>query len=355
VRFRSRSPEQHLDRVPTLGRRAFVAGAVAALAGCGGASSLAFIGGRKVDAGSIDADPLAVLPSDVVMLTYLDLQAAFRSSVGGDFNSLISSFVPLGPESNFSAARDTTRFFGGLYAMQGIDFCGVIQGRFDVASIARAADARAAAGGTSPLVKSRYADCDVYTLGNLGFSLLTPQTMLSGNETGIRRALDRLRKPRITRNIPAWMLDTVATPGAHLAIAGDFGADTVTASDSTGRVVARPPAGAAAAAALPALESASRGFSFLDGVRVIRAFGQFAPPGVNVVGSITYDSDGRAEAGSAALAHVGDLNPIMNLLMSVGLGASIRNPQVARTGRDVAFIEPIEDGLLRAAFSYIRR
>lgn len=319
-------------------------GASASLAlGACGSSQLVLASARRIDNATIDADPLAVMPADVVMLTYIDLQAAYRTSLAGDVASVVQSFVPLGADANFSPARDTTRFFGGLYAMQGLDYCAVIQGRFDTASMVRAADARAA---SRAMVKTRYADADIYTVGNAGFVALTSGTLLAGNETGMRRALDRLRKTRIKRNIPQWMLSLLDDPSAQIAIAGDFGVEGVAPPDANGQAMTRPDA--AAAAALPALESAARTFPFLDGLRAIRSVGSFAPPGLNLVGAITYDTEGRADAGSAALAHVADFNPFMNLLVSFGLGASITNPQVARSGRDVAFVEPLDEHLVRS-------
>jgi hypothetical protein len=351
VRSRTRAPAQHPRTASTLGRRAFLgASAALALGGCG-SSELVLASARRIDNATIDADPLAVMPADVVMLTYIDLQAAYRTSLGGDVALVVQSFVPLGADANFSPARDTTRFFGGLYAMQGLDYCAVIQGRFDTASIARAADARVASRASRAMIKTRYADCDLYTVGNTGFVALTQGTLLAGNETGLRRALDRLRRTRLKRDIPGWMLALLDNPAAQIAIAGDFGVDGVQPPDATGQSSTRPDA--AAAAALPALESAARTFPVLDGLRAIRSIGSFAPPGLNLVGAMTYDSEGKADAGSAALSHVADFNPFMNLLVSIGLGASITNPQVARSGRDVAFIEPLDERVVRSLLAML--
>ena len=331
-------------------RRAFVS-ALALAVGCGGAP--VFVGGRKTDPRAIDADPLAVLPAGIVLLTYLDLQAAFRSSIGGDIATLVQTFVPLGADSNFSPSRDTTRFYGGLYGMQGIDYCAVMQGRFDVGSMARAADARAAAGGTTPLVKTRYADSDIYTIENSGFALLTQSTLLCGSETGMRRALDRLRRTTIERAVPRWMTDLTTSPQANIAIAGDFGASTLAAPNGYGRAIVGLEDGPAAAT--PALDMAAARFPFLSGLRVLRAQGAFVPSGMSLVGALTYDTDARAQAGASALARVGDQNPLINLLMSIGLGATIQNPDVAQRGRDVAFVEPVDQALLRAMLGYVMR
>lgn len=325
----------------TFTRRAAIAGSIALAAGCS-SNALVPWGGRKIDASVIDQDPIVVLPADAVMLAYIDLQAAFRSSVSADIANLVTTFIPLGADSNFVPTRDAARIYGGVYAMQGLDFAAVMQGNFDQASIARSADGRAAAG---QLVKTRYADCDVYTISNVGFSLLSPQTMLMGNETGIRRSLDRLRRRTIKRAIPGWMFSEVGIPGTAFGLVGDFGAETVFDTDGDGRFTRRP--NAAAAAGMPALELAGGSFPFLRGVKLLRARGTFSPPGANVVGALTYETDDRANAAVGELANVGNVSPGMSMLLSIGVGASIANPTVARAGRDVAFVEPIDERLLR--------
>ena len=203
----------------------------AASGGCGGANdSLALVGGEQVDAATIDRDPLALLPSGIVMLGYLDATAMFRSGVGGEVEQIVNGLLPIGQESNFVPSRDVTRVYGGLYAMQGADFCAVVQGNFDAAAIRRSADARAVTVLGAPLVKSRYAGNEMYTAGNLGFVVLTPHTVITGNETGIRRALDRLRLGKLESRVPAWMIKVAETKNTTFALAGDLTGQPAVAS-----------------------------------------------------------------------------------------------------------------------------
>lgn len=344
---------RRLARTPfdkVFSRRAAILGSLALTAGCS-STGLVPWGGRKVDASAIDLDPIIVLPADAIFLAYLDLQAAFRSSVGADVGSLVTTFVPLGPDSNFVPTRDAARIYGGVYAMQGLDFAGVMQGNFDLASIARSADARVAAGGASPMVKTRYADADIYTISNVGFCALSPQVMLLGNETGMRRSLDRLRKRVVTRSIPSWMFSEVGLPGTSFGLVGDFGADAVYDTDGDGRFARRP--NAAGAAGTPALDLASGSFPFLQGVKLLRARGTFSAPGANIVGTVTYETEDRANVAAGQLANIGNVSPGMSLLLSIGVGASIANPTVARAGRDVAFVEPVDERLLRAVLQQL--
>ncbi|MDI1430311.1 hypothetical protein [Polyangium sorediatum] len=291
--------------------------------GCrGGEQNVVLVGGRQVDPAVIDRDPVALLPSSPVMLGYLDAAAMFQSSLGPDVGSIITAVLPLGPESNFVPSRDVTRVYGGIYAMQGADFCAVIQGNFDVASIHRAAEARTKVSSGLPLVRSRYADMDLYTAGNVGFVLLTPHTALTGNETGMRRALDRLRTSEIKRAVPPWMIELLNTPNAALALAGDIsGQGTV--------------------------EAATQKMPFLTGLQKVRALGNFQPPGMNFAGSLTYADAGSAAAGTTNLGDLQKLTGFMGLLSSLGLMGPVPQMQVAQRENDVAFTMPVDTSFAR--------
>lgn len=291
--------------------------------GCGGGKeNLVLVGGRQVDPAVIDRDPVALLPSNPVMLGYLDAAAMFQSSLGPDVSSIITAVLPLGPESNFVASRDVTRIYSGVYAMQGADFCAVVQGNFDVASIHRAAEARTKVSSGLPLVRSRYADMDLYTAGNVGFVLLTPHTALTGNETGMRRALDRLRTSEIKRAVAPWMIELLNTPNAAFALAGDIsGQGTV--------------------------EAATQKMPFLTGLQKVRTIGNFQPPGMNFAGSLTYADTASAAAGTTNLADLQKLTGFMGLLSSLGLMGPVPQMQVAQRENDVAFTMPIDTSFAR--------
>ncbi|MDI3282028.1 hypothetical protein [Polyangium sp. 15x6] len=291
--------------------------------GCGGGNqNVVLVGGRQVDPAVIDRDPVALLPTNPVMLGYLDAAAMFQSSLGPDVGSIITAVLPLGPESNFVASRDVTRLYGGIYAMQGADFCAVVQGNFDVASIHRAAEARTKVSSGLPLVRSRYADMDLYTAGNVGFVLLTPHTALTGNETGMRRALDRLRTTEIKRDVPPWMIELLNTPNAAFALAGDIsGQGTV--------------------------EAATQKMPFLTGLQKVRTIGNFQPPGMNLAGSLTYADTASAAAGTTNLADLQKLTGFMGLLSSLGLMGPMPQMQVAQRENDVAFTMPVDTSFAR--------
>ncbi len=297
--------------------------AVATSSGCGGSDkNLILMGGNQVDPVMIDRDPMALLPSNPVMLGYLDAVEMFRSNLGSDVNQIVTMILPLGPESNFVPSRDVKKVYGGIYAMQGADFCAVLQGDFDVHSIRRAAEARTMVSSKVPLVRSRYSELDLYTAGNIGFVVLTPHTVLSGNETGMRRALDRLRRDKLARSLPTWMADLSSTPGAAFTIAGDFGGQS-------------------------AVDAATQKMPFLVGLQKFRTIGNFKDPGMNVAGSFTYADTPSAALGAVQLADLQKLTGFMSLLSSLGLIGTVPTMRVEQRDNDLAFTMPVDTSFAR--------
>jgi hypothetical protein len=299
-----------------------------AVAACGAADESALLVGEKSDATLVDRDPVAVLPSGMLVLSYLDASAMFQTRWGGDVAQIVSNLLPLGPESRFVPQRDVVRIYSGVYAMQGADFCSVVQGNFDPDAISKAADARAITISGAPLVKSRYADSDLYTASNIGFVVLTPHTVVAGNETAMRRVLDRLRSGKLERKMHPWMVDLMATKGAAMSLAGDLGAD-VTAE--------------AAASELP----------FLSGLRVARVVGNFQAPAMNLAGTFTYADLAHAQAGAAALQHAQQMAGLVGMFTAIGFGAQIPSPQVMQREGELAFTVAIDESFVRLVLRYV--
>jgi len=301
----------------------FAAASPLPLSGCGGGDSLILVAGQRVDSARLDTDPVSILPSGILMFAYMDATTMFRSNLGPDVSVMVQQLLPLGPESNFVPTRDVTRVFAGAYAMQGADFCAVVQGSFDVDAIRRSVDARKVSLAGVPLSKSRYADNDLYTAGNIGFTLLTAHTALSGNETGMRRALDRIRNGKLTRAVPEWMTNLGRTPNASFAIAGDLSSQS--------------PGG-----------SAMQAMPFLAGANAVRIIGNFQPPGVNFAGTLSFDDDASAETSAAALQSINSISPFMSLLATIGLGITIPPINVAKKEKDVGFTIAADESTARA-------
>ena len=272
--------------------------------------------GTRLSSEEIDRDPLALLPAGVIGLVHIDAQAAFQSQLGPSTNKLIQAALPLGSEANFDPGRDVRRVIVGLYSLQGADAAMIVQGTFDPDAIRSAASlGRPNALGVQ-LTRLEYANNDLFVAGDIGFVVVTRQTMIAGNETGIRRTLDRIRDKRVRREIPDWMATLVDEPKASVVGVADLSTD-------------------------PAVRAASQQAPFLNGLTVARVLGNFEAPGINFAGSLTYPDNATAQTASASLDQLGQLTSYANLLAIIGIQPPIQNLQVRVEQRDVQFIAAV--------------
>lgn len=283
----------------------------------------------KITAADIDKDPLALLPSGAIGVARVDATALFQSQFGQRLLAIVSSRVPLPPGTGFDPARDLSTLYIGVYSMQGADVAIVATGTFHPDAIEHAADGTTMTPLGAPLVKTTYAKRALYVSRNVGFSVLTEHTVLLGDETGIRRSLDRLTEGRAHHDVPKWMDSVLGTPNAAMAGAFDF-------------------AGQAFAAAIV------QQMPFLRGIKTARVLGNFQPPGLNLAGSLTYPDPETANAGAQSLLQVNQLLRSYSFFMQLaGIGNPIQNLQAQPNGNDTDFVVAIDSRAIAWALNQI--
>lgn len=289
------------------------------LAGCAhqGDSIVVTGDGKRLSSEAIDADPLALLPSQPIAVVTMDAKAFFGSPFGAQLSQLASKYFPLGQEAGFVPERDVRSVVAGVYSMSGVDAVAVVSGDFAPEKIARAAESHAMTSLGAPLVRSRYAGNDVYTAGNVGLTLLTPHTMLVGSETGMRRAMDRIRDNRLRREVPEWILKLMEEQKASMVAAGDL------------------------AGQLPASAIAQQ-LPFLNGVQNFRVLGNFQAPGVNLAGALTYPNPQAATNGASMLRSLSQMAGIMNTFSFLGFGAPVQKLESQAVENDVQFVATMD-------------
>lgn len=283
--------------------------------------ALVLVGGVAVPAARIDAAPLGLLPSGALAIGRLDGRALFASALGGTTADIVARVLPLGRESNFSAARDVHRVFGAIYAMQGADFCAVLQGNFDVQTIAQAAARRAATPSGTPLVRTPYAGYSIYTVANIGFAVLTPHTILSGDETGMRRALDRLRSGRLEHELEPWMGTTLGDAKAAFAVVASLDKEGV-------------------------IQAVAERVPFVLGATRVRLLGNFASPGINAVGTVDNADVDAASRGAAGFAQLRELAAFASFFAAFG-GAQAPKLEVEARERQLSFAASVDTAFMQ--------
>lgn len=270
-------------------------------------------------------DALALLPGNAIAAGTVDARAFFGSTTfGADLAKLVEKYVPLGAESGFQASRDVDRVTFASYSYQGIDVAAIVIGRFDSAKIKLVASAQTPTKGGGMLVASQYAGRDVYTVNNVGFTLLSDTRAIVGTEQGIRRVLERIKDKRVKRDIAPWMISTLETPGAALAVAGDFASQPIPA-ELTRQVP-------------PAL------VTNLKAARVVASF----KDGIQLAGSITYADATSAEASAAVVKQS------MSYAKYLGMfGIKLQNVEIKVDKADVQVSLLVDDQSLRAILNTV--
>lgn len=283
----------------------------------------------RVDPAEIDRDPLALLPGGAIGLVRIDTSAFFQSSFGQRLKAITDARIPLPKSAGFVPERDLSTLYVGLYSMQGVDSVAVAKGVFHPDAIEHAADGTTMTPLGAPLVKTTYAKRTLYVSRNVGFAVLTEHTVLLGDETGIRRALDRLSEGWAEHAVPKWADDVLGTPNAAIAAAADLSKQA------------------------PA-EAISKNLAFLSGLKTARIVGNFQPPGMNFAGTLTYPDAQAAQTASAAIQQLHRTISSYSFFMSLaGISNPIQRLEVQPSESDAKFVVVLEGRSIEWALNQV--
>lgn len=314
-----------------VGRLAYLGLVLAGLltAGCPKETEVITKTGDDVPKADVDADPLALLPSGAVGMLVIDAKAFYASEFGQDLERIVSQRAPVPPAAGFDVKRDLETLYIGIYSMSGLDMAAAATGTFNAAAIEAAADGVTDTPLGAPLVKQSYAGRNLYVSRNVGFAILSQRTAVFGNETGIRRVLDRISDGLVKRAVPSYMGDLLSagagTPaGAPLALGFDL-KDQDVVSAAVGQ------------------------FPFLDGIQSARALGNFESPGMHLAGTSVYDTEEQAKAGTASLLGMSELLQSVSWLTALlGISNPVRKLEAQAEGKESKFVAAIDGAALSA-------
>jgi hypothetical protein len=273
---------------------------------------------KELTENDIDKDPAALLPGGAVGVLVLDAHALFNSMFGDKVRQVVEKRLPLPPSAGFEPKRDLSQVWLGFYSMQGADMAGVAVGAYDRQKIEAAADGVQPTALGAPVVKTTYAGRTLYTAGSVGFSVLTAKTALIGDDTGMRRALDRIAEGRAKNQLPPYMAKLASGATAPVV----FGADFTNA---------------------PLPEASRPELAFLTGLNTVALLGNFQDPGLNLAGTLTYVDPDSARRGADSLiglrVKVESVAPFLALL---GIGQPIRRLEAEAKDKDVSFVAAVD-------------
>lgn len=272
----------------------------------------------------VDADPMALLPSGAVGMLVVDAKVMFASDFGQRMERIFSERAPVPPAAGFDPKRDLEKLYIGFYSMSGLDVAAAATGTFNPAAIEAAADGVTNTPLGAPLVKQTYAGKTLYVSRNVGFVVLSERTAVFGNETGMRRVLDRIADGRVKHQVPSYMGDLLNTPGAPL-VAGL----NLKEQDSVAAAVDQ--------------------FPFLNGMESVRMVGNFESPGMHLAGTTVYGDEEQAKAGAASLLGFQEtLQSIGWLTSLLGVTNPVQKLEAEAEGKETKFVAAIDGQALGA-------
>jgi hypothetical protein len=249
---------------------------------------------------------------------YLDTQQLFASQFGNKLLGMAERSAPVPPSAGYEPRRDLQRLYVGVYSMQGVDLAGVATGTFDREKIEKAADGVQTTPLGAALVKTTYAGRALYTSRDVGFSIVTRHTALFGNQTGMRRALDRIKEGRVERQVPPWLQKMLELPNAPVIIGLDLRAH-------------------------PIPDATREQLKFLDGLETAGVLGNFEHPGLNLAGTLSYSSPEGSQRGAQNLVALRQQLQSYSFLMAlVGLSQPLKRLDAQPKGKEVAFVTEVD-------------
>lgn len=232
--------------------------------------------GRRATPQTIDGDPWQLLPPGAVMWLRLDMKPAFQAEFGAQIEKLMVDLLPFASGSGIEPRRDMDVVVGALYATVGSDVVAIGQGRFNPQAIERAVAEKPVSAGGLPIQVVTFAGTTMYIAGQTAMAVLTESTLVFGTQLGVRRVLEGVEEGRLKRTLPAWYEALLSQGAADFQWGIDLDSQPVPAAFRTQ-------------------------LEFLNQLRAARLLGNFRDPGLNLAGTLTYETPRSAESATLEL------------------------------------------------------
>jgi len=267
---------------------------------------------------AIDQDAWALLPAGPIGWAYLDAPQLVASRFGPTLVKLVSRRIPALSAAGFDPARDIEAVHFGLYSIQGADVLGVATGRFDPERIEKAVEQNPVTPLGIEMTKTSYGGRTLYMAESSGFCVLTTRTAVFGNQMGMRRAIDRIRRGKLNRELPTWLTSQLTARQAPVVL---------------GLNLKENPLSAATRGQLP----------FLNGMETLGVLANFQEPGLNLAGTAGYADEGAAALGAQNLEHLDEYLQSMSSFMAlIGIQQPLRSLTAEAQGKEARFVAEVD-------------
>lgn len=270
--------------------------------------------GHRASASEVDEDAWRLLPTGAVAWWRSDAKALFAAEFGPQLSRLLTNLLPFSQGAGIDPNKDIDLVVGGLYATVGSDVVTICKGRFRKEATAEAIVKNPKSVGDRSIRSVEFAGAKMYVVEQVAMAILTDETMVFGTQLGVRRVLERVEEGRLKRELPAWYEGLLSTPGAELQLGIDLDSQPI-----PGHLGDK--------------------FAFLKGLRAARLVGNFRDPGLNLAGTLSYDSPANATRGAEEIESVKKKFEEWSLIMlALKIPQPLRRLESLPTGKEVQVV-----------------
>jgi hypothetical protein len=243
-----------------------------------------------------------------------DARSLFSSEFGLQLSRLLSQSLPFSEGAGVVPSKDIDLVVAGLYATVGSDVVAICKGRFKPDATAEAIVANPRSAGGTPIVSVPFAGATMHVAGEVAMAILTDETLVFGSQLGVRRVLERVEEGRLKRELPNWYEALLETPGADFQLGVDLDSQPIPASIGDK-------------------------YAFLKGLRASRLVGNFRAPGLNLAGTLSYDTPAHARNAAAEIEGVkGKLQEWSLIMAALKIPQPLRRLESKPTGKDTQIV-----------------
>lgn len=285
-------------------------------AGCGGGQERVTVTseGRRASSAEVDEDAWRLLPTGAVAWWRSDARSLFASEFGLQLSRLLSQSLPFSEGAGVVPTKDIDLVVAGFYATVGSDLVAICKGRFKPDATIEAIRKNPRSAGGHPIVSVAFAGATMHVAGQVAMSILTDETLVFGTQLGVRRVLERVEEGRLKRELPSWFEALLETPGAEFQLGIDLDSQPIPAS-------------------------IGEKYAFLKGLRASRLVGNFRSPGLNLAGTLSYDTPAHAKSASAEIEGVKiKLQEWSLIMMALKIPQPLRRLESKPTGKDTQVV-----------------
>jgi len=261
--------------------------------------------GQRAPIRLVDEDPFRLIAPGAIAWWRVSADEFLTSKFGPSFVSKLEKQMGPALEVGLDLEHDADELIGALYASVGSDVLAVVQGTYakDELETKLKADSR--------VRTSSFSGETLFVFDEVSLCLLSDQTLVLGTHLGVRRAVERVEEGRLDRRTPSWFDALLKDKAAKFQLGVDLESQPVPA------------------AFRGELESLKR-------LRAARLIGNFDAPGLNIAGTMTYDTPAHAEVAAKEMAGFkDDLGKYQLILAALQLGRPLRELEARPTGKDM--------------------